>query len=150
MTNKNNKGSKADPCLARNTKMFWIAAGCTLFLTGLFTAAFFREEIGVRDVPVEIVIILSGFIATYAIHNKNTKSKDDEEKSRFGEWILISTLVWAAIIFGLYQGNAYERLWGIEGVAVPQHFYRFLEIITFIFGVSGIWDFIPGLKSKKI
>jgi len=137
-------------CLARNTKMFWIAAACTFFLIALFTAAFFREEIGVRDVPIEIVIILSGFIATYAIHNKNTKSKFPDAGSKFGEWILISILVWAGIMLSLYQGKVYERLWGMEEVATPQHFYRFLEVQATIFGVSGLWDFIPGLKSKKI
>lgn len=135
----------SDRNLSRNTKMFWIAAGVTVVLMGWFTMAFFRNEMNARDVPLELVLIGLGIIASYATHNKVMRGKCPEARPMHGEWLFISALVWAGIMISLYQGKVFERLWGMDKVAVPEEFYRFLSILVGIFGFSSIWDFFPHL-----
>lgn len=131
--------------LSRNTKMFWIAAGVTVVLMGWFTLAFFRNEANMRDVPLELTLIGLGIIASYATHNKVVRGKCPDAKPMHGEWIFIAALIWAGITMSLYQGKVFERLWGMDKVAVPEEFYHFLAILAGIFGFSSIWDFFPRL-----
>jgi hypothetical protein len=130
--------------------MFWIAAGVTISLMAWFTLAFFREEWNMHDVPVEIVFIGLAFIASYVGHNKivvQRKCPDVEDKP--GHTILITALVWTAVLMTLYQTKAFEHLLGMNKIAVPEHFYRFVEVLAGIFGFSSIWNFFPRPKNNN-
>ena len=144
----NQNGNGNGKHIIRNRKMRWIAAGVTLALMAWFTAAFFRNQWNMLDVPIPAVYIGFGIIASYAVHNKAVSGKCPEEKDKlaWGDWIFISALLWAGIMLSLYQAKAFEKLWGINDVAIPGQFFEFLGSISGLFGLSSIFEFVPRLK----
>lgn len=139
-----------DRHLVRHNQLFWIAAGATVVLMAWFTLAFFRNEWNMRDVPLEIVFIGVALIGSYIGHNKIVvQNKCPGEKGRAGQWIFISALVWTGIVVTFYQTRAFEHLFGMNKIVVPEHFYRFVEVLAGLFGFSSIWNFFPRTRSDN-
>jgi high-affinity Fe2+/Pb2+ permease len=148
--NKNNTvvSKHVERNVRRNEGLFRVGVTTSILIAFLFTLAFFREQIDIFDIPMEVVLGALAIIGAYTGHNRAMQAQDQCIEGKRGDVVFICLLVWGGIMFTLYMLRFFHVYFGFD-IVVPQNFYLFFEGLILIYIGSSAFDLFVGIKRSN-